>query len=213
MEDQCSVLSERMLQGAQSRGLSAAALVQSSDTVGDASGACPNWAAISASPEMTTTKYPSVTEKSGTSRAWGLSHQRAAPSPGCWTIGIRPCAFPSGGYDKAQSGLVLRRGTQVIPGSSLCAHVSPTSRCNRSSVGPPPPSPLLTPPGVTQEAAEVPPRAKDPPTGLTTRERYREVLTLPLDGMFSCRAGRPETIGVSKESSRVEFEGGEPEER
>ena len=79
-------------------------------------------------------------------------------------------------------------------------------------MGPPPNSPLLAPPGVTQEAAEIPPRAKDPLDGRKTRERYQDVLHLPLDSMFSGRAGRPETIGGYEDPSTVESEGGEPGE-
>ena len=52
--------------------------------------------------------------------------------------------------------------------------------------------PRLILPGVTQEAAASPPRAKDPLTGLI--EGYRDVLPLPLAGVFSGQEGCPETI-------------------
>ena len=48
-------------------------------------------------------------------------------------------------------------------------------------------------PSVTQEDAAIPPRSKDPYTGLTT-ERYQDVLPLPLAVMFSGRSGHPEML-------------------
>ena len=47
---------------------------------------------------------------------------------------------------------------------------------------------------------------KYPPTGRT--ERYRDVLPLPLAGMFSGRSGRPETIGGDEDPNEADSEGG-----
>ena len=49
-EERCSILSERTLQGAQRRGLAAAAPVTRASAGRDVSGACPNWATIAAFP-------------------------------------------------------------------------------------------------------------------------------------------------------------------
>ena len=59
-------------------------------------------------------------------------------------------------------------------------------------------SPLPVPPSVTQEAALSPPGIKDPPAG--AEDQYRDVLPLPLVGMFNGWAGRPETIKGGKKT-------------
>ena len=59
--------------------------------------------------------------------------------------------------------LVVGRSTQVFPGASLRAHISPVSRRNSLLAEPPLASPQPVPPGVTQEDASSPPIDKDRP--------------------------------------------------
>ena len=88
---------------------------------------------------------------------------------------------------------------QMIPGASLHVHLSPQIRRNTSSS----PHAHFAPAGVTQEAPASPPRAKDSPVDRAREERYQDVLPLPLSGIFSCRAGRPDTIRGKKYPSTI----------
>ena len=56
-----------------------------------------------------------------------------------------------------------------------------------------------------QEAAISLPGTKDPPAGAA--ERYRDVLPLPLAGMFAGRAGRPKTIEGGREPDTDAYKG------
>ena len=108
-------------------------------------------------------------------------------------------------------GLIVGRVTQVVPGASLRAHVSLSSRKKPPLVEISSDSPQPVPPSATQEAAPSPPVTKDNPTGKA--ERYRDVLPVPLDGMFTGRAGRPETIERGKEPDAYAYKGGSQQER
>ena len=118
----------------------------------------------------------------------GASCQRLALSPRLRIIVSLTRASPSIGADEARTRFIVGRDTQVVLGASLRAHVSPTRRRKSSSVEPPLTSTRLMTPGVTQEDAAISPGSKDPSTGVTT-ERYWDVLTLLLAGMFSGRPG------------------------
>ena len=97
----------------------------SADAGGDASGACLNWAAIVASPGKATTNSPTGPEKLGTSGEQVPARWRAAESPGRQTTGNWPHAALSRGAGKDLSGLIVRKGTYVIPGASIHTHVYP----------------------------------------------------------------------------------------
>ena len=99
----------------------------------------------------------------------------------------------------------------MVPGASLQAHVVPARRHNSLPVEPQEASPRPVPPRVTKEAAPSQPGTKDPPAG--AEERYRDVITLPLAGMFTGRAGRPETIERGKEPDAYAYKGGSQQER
>ena len=193
-EERRSVLSERTLRGAQRTVLAAPAPVLRDSAGRDASGARPNWATIAASPGNPTTKSPAHIEKSGTSGEWGASRRRLALSLRRRIIVIWTRASRGIGVEKARTEFIVGRDTQVVPGASLRAHVSPTRRQNTLSVEPPLTSPRIMTPGVTQEDAAIPPGSKNPSTSMTT-EIYQDVLPLPLADMFSGRSGRPEMLG------------------
>ena len=72
---------------------------------------------------------------------------------------------------------------------------------------PPEVSTQPVPPGVTQEDVPIPPGAKDPLTGVAS-EKYRDVLPLPLAGMFTGWTGRPEAIGGGEDPNYANEEGG-----
>ena len=86
-EERRIVPSERTLQGAQRRGLAAAAPVLRSGTSRDARGAHPNWDAIAAPPGKPTTNSPVVLKKSKSSVEWGTLRQILASSPRRQIIG------------------------------------------------------------------------------------------------------------------------------
>ena len=78
-------------------------------------------------------------------------------------------------------------------------------------VEPPAASPRPVPTSVTQEAAPSLHETKDPPVGAA--EQYWDVLTLPLDGMFSGKAGRPKMIEGGEELDANAYKGGSQWER
>ena len=94
----------------------------------------------------------------------------------------------------------------MVPGASLWVHVSPASRCNSTAEELLEISSRTAPPRVTQEDVPSPYRAKDPLTSVAT-ERQRDVLPLPLYGIFTGRAGHPEKIGGVKDSNVAKYKG------
>ena len=88
--------------------------------------------------------------------------------------------------------MIVVQATQVLPGASLRAHVSKATKKNPPPVELSAASPQPVPTIVTQKSALSPPGIKDPPAGAA--KRYWYVLSLPLAGMFTGWAGRPEKI-------------------
>ena len=187
-----SALSERTLRGAHRRGLVTTAPTPKTGAGGDASGACPNWAAITTSPGKATSRYPAGQDRLDPSGNQGPSHQRAAASLRHRIFGSRLCVSPGRGADKAQAGLIVGRVTQVVPGASLRAHVSLSSRKKPPLVEISSDSPQPVPPSATQEAAPSLPVTKD--NLAVTAERYQDVLPLPSASMLIVWVGLPKTI-------------------
>ena len=102
--------------------------------------------------------------------------------------------------------MIFGRATQVVLGAILRAHVSPDSSQNPPSVEIPEASSQPAPPSVTQDAAPSPPGIKDLPAGAA--ERYQDVLTLPLAGMFTGRVGLPKTIEGGEKTDAEPYKGG-----
>ena len=94
----------------------------------------------------------------------------------------------------------------MLPGASLRAYVSPSSKQNPPLVEPPAASTRPVSPSVPQEAALSPPGIKDPPADEAAK--YWDVLPLPLAGMFTGWTGRPETIKGGKETDADAYKGG-----
>ena len=100
--------------------------------------------------------------------------------------------------------MIVGRATQVLPGASLRAHVSPARNQNPPPVELPAASPRPVPTSVIQQAALRPLRIKDPPAGAA--ERYWDVLPLTLAGMFTGWKGLPKTIKGGKETDADAYE-------
>ena len=99
----------------------------------------------------------------------------------------------------------------MVLGVSIRAHVSLASEQNPAPVELPPASSQPVPHSVTQEAALSLQIIKDTPAG--AEEQYRDVLNLPLVGMFTGWARRPETIKGGKEPDTDTYEGDSQWER
>ena len=130
---------------------------------------------------------------------------REVTSPRHQIVGSYLRASMVRGAGEAQAGLIFGRATQVVPGASIRAHVSLESKDNPPPVELPSASTQPVPPSVTQEAALSLPGIKDPPDG--TDDQYRDVLPLPLVGMFNCWVGSSETIEGGKEPDADAYEG------
>ena len=88
--------------------------------------------------------------------------------------------------------MIFGQATQVVPGTSIRAHISPARIHNPPPVELPAASTWSAPPSITQEVAPSLTGIKDLPYG--TEEQYQDVLTLPLAGMFTSLVGRPDMI-------------------
>ena len=128
---------------------------------------------------------------SGPSGERGPSRHRAAAYPRLRGL-HRLRASPGRGANENQSGLIVGRATQVVTGASFRARVSPESRKNLLPVELLAASSRPAPPSVTQDDAPSLHGIKDHPA--CTAERYRDVFTLPLAGMFTGGLGSPEII-------------------
>ena len=84
-------------------------------------------------------------------------------------------------------------------------HVHPARRHNPPPVELPEARPLHAPPSITQEAALSLPGIKDPLDGAA--ERYRDILTLPLAGMFTGWIERPKTTKGVEETDTDAYKG------
>ena len=117
-------------------------------------------------PKQPLAQGPAKLGKLGSTREKEATRLSVAATPNMRDL-LHPCAPPGQGSDKERTGKSVGRATQVVPGTSLRAHASPTHASPTRQQNPSNKShpPHRAPTIVSQDAAPIPPGTKDLQSG------------------------------------------------